>query len=135
MFKNTPTKAPPPDGNFMAPIIFHIQSLYKDIYLAGNSLTKRDKLGVHAAVEKSCLEMLGLSIQASLENQIGKQKTIKKLRIDIEILKHLIRAESELGIIREKQYLSIQEKLQEISKEAAGWDNYTHKNSQQRELL
>lgn len=113
----------------MAPIIFHIQSLYKEIYSIGTRLPKRDKLGLHAEIEKICLKILKLSIQASLEVRLAKEQVIRKLRIEIEALKHLIRVESELKVVKEKEYLSIQEKLQEISKESVGWERYINKNS------
>ena len=113
----------------MAPIIFHIESLYKEIYFIGSRIPKRDKLGIHATIEEICVETLALSIRASLEKKIEKQETIRRLRINAEILKRLIRAEFELKIIKENQYLSLQEKLQEISKEAVGWEGYANKNS------
>lgn len=134
MSENTPIKAPP-SGIFTASIVFHVQSLYKEIYQIGSRLPKRDKLGLHALIEKACVETLALSIEASLENKPSKAETIRKLRINIETLKHLVRAESELKIIQEKQYLFLEEKLQEISKEAVGWERYANKSSLQRELL
>ena len=90
-------------------------------------MPKRDKLGLQAVVEKTCVQMLGLSIRASLKTGIEKRETIRELRISTETLKYLIRAESELKIIKENQYLSLQEKLQEISKEATGWEIYVNK--------
>ena len=134
MLENTPIKTPP-DRKIVAPIISHIQLLYKEIYAIGNQIPKRDKLGLHANIEKICINMLSKSIQASLKDREIKQQTLKELRIEIEILKHLIRIEFELNIIKEKSYLSIQEKLQEISKEAVGWEKYANKNSPQGELL
>ena len=134
MIEDTPIKAPP-NGIFVAPIIFHIQSLYKELHDIGNKIPKRDKLGLHLEVEKICLKMLSLSIKASLENRGEKENTIRELRIGTETLKHLIRAESELKIIQEKVYLFIEEKLQEISKEAVGWEKYVSKSSPPRELL
>ena len=126
--KILPSK-PPPNETFVAPIIFHIQSLYKEIYLIGTRIPKRDKLGLHAKAECVCIEMLILSIRASLESDSYKKDTIKKLRINIETLKHLVRTELEINIIKETQYLNLQEKLQEISKEAVGWEKYANKNS------
>jgi len=78
--------------------------------------------------------MLILSIRASLESDSYKKDTIKKLRINMETLKHLVRTELEINIIKETQYLNLQEKLQEISKEAVGWERYANKNSPQGEL-
>ena len=119
----------------MASIVSHIRSLYKNIYLIGNNLSKRDKLGLHTVIEKICIETLSLSIKASIENRAEKWETIRKLRIDIEILKNLVRTEFELKTIQEKQYLRIEEALQEISKEALGWEKYANKNSPPGESL
>ena len=119
----------------MAPIVFHIQTLYREIYQIGTKIPKRDKLGLHAKVEDSCIEMLNLGIKASLETKVEKQEAIRKIRINAETLKYLIRTEFELKIIKEMQYLTLQEKLQEISKEAVGWERYTNKSSPQGELL
>lgn len=113
----------------MAPVVFHIQSLYKDIYMIGNRTPKRDKLGLHSIIEKICVEMLTLGIRASLQAKTEKQEMIRELRVNTEILKYLIRVESELKIIQEKPYLLLEEKLQEISKEATGWEKYITNNS------
>jgi hypothetical protein len=86
-------------------------------------------------VEKICIGMLALSLKASLKTKAGKQEPIRELRTNTETLKNLIRVESELKIIQEKQYLSLEEKLQEISKEASGWEKYVTNNSHQGELL
>ncbi|MDO8569651.1 MAG: four helix bundle protein [bacterium] len=86
-------------------------------------------------MEKICIEILALSIRASLKIKTEKLESIIELRINTETLKYLIRVESELKIIQEKQYLSLEEKLQEISKESAGWEKYLSKSSPQGELL
>src|SRR3989344_4129054 len=67
---------PPPSRIFVAPIIFHVQSLYKEIYIIGTKIPKRDKLGLHAKVEETCIKMIALSIRASLETRSDKQDTI-----------------------------------------------------------
>lgn len=44
-----------------------------------------------------------------------------RARTKIEIIKRLVRIENELGIIPEKTYLDIEERLQTISKMVNGW--------------
>ena len=131
--KILPLKPPPLDSR--PSIVFHVQSLYKEIYQIGNGIPKRDKLGLHGMIEKACIEMLSLSIKASLESKTIKRETIRGVRIVAETLKHLIRAEHELKIIRQRQYILLEEKLQEISKESLGWERYVSKSSPQGELL
>lgn len=102
-----------------------MRKLYAYIYLIGNKLPKRDKLGLHNYIEKEFLGNISVLINASLEPKIEKIMILKKARIQIETLKQLVRIEYELKIITEKIYLKIEEKLQEISKMVNGWLKYT----------
>ncbi len=70
-----------------------------------------------------------------MEKISRKSEVLQSLRIKIEILKHLVRMEHEIKIISDKQYLMIEAGLQEISKEASGWERYITSNSPKRELL
>ena len=92
--------------------------------MVGNKLPKRDKLGIHNYIEKEFLEAFSLLINASLEPKFEKMISVKKARLQIETLKQLFRTEYEIGIIKEKVYLSIELKLQEISKMTNGWLKY-----------
>lgn len=114
---------PPPDG-FKVPIVHKIALLYKDIYLLGKKLPKRNKFGIHARIESVCLELLILSIKAAFKEKQNKKSVLEKLRIEIEVLKHLIRLCREIKIIDNKNYISLQEKIQEISKMTNGWLKY-----------
>ncbi|MFH1473231.1 MAG: four helix bundle protein [bacterium] len=103
--------------------------MYREIYSLSNKIPKRDKLGLHGIIEQTCIRMLSLSIESSLTKKADKWEIIRKIRIYVETLKYLIRTEFELNIIKREQYLSLEEKLQEISKEAVGWERYANKNS------
>ncbi|NQU83791.1 MAG: four helix bundle protein [Parcubacteria group bacterium] len=113
--------------NISVPIVHRITVFYKDIYKLSNTLSKRDKLGIHSKIENLCLECLELSIEAALLSKDKKQIPLQKLRINIEILKRLIRISQEIGIITTKIYLQLESQLQEISKMATNWLNYTNK--------
>jgi hypothetical protein len=102
-----------------------MRKLYAYIYLIGNKLPKRDKLGFHNYIEKEFLKTFSLIISASLEPKPEKIVLLKQARIKIETLKQLIRIEYELKIISEKIYLQIELKLQEISKMTNGWLKYS----------
>ena len=93
-------------------------------------MSKRDKLGLHKIIEEKCLILLSNSIESALSPKNNKTELIGNLRRDIETLKHLIRLENELGIIKEKTYLSLSHLLQDISMMATGW----HKFSQTQNL-
>jgi thermostable 8-oxoguanine DNA glycosylase len=81
-------------------------------------------LGIHSYIEKKFLQAFSLLINASLESKSEKMVSVKKARLQIEILKQLFRIEYETKIVTEKTYLNIELKLQEISKMTNGWLKY-----------
>ena len=112
-------QAPPND--ILAPIVHILIDTYKEVYQTGKKIPKRDRFGLYAHVEKATLECMTLSIEAALTEPSEKIAVVKHLRIRIDITKRLVRLCQELGIIEEKQYFSLQEKLIEASKMAHGW--------------
>ena len=84
-------------------------------------MPKRDKLGIHKIIEEKCIIILSNAIDSALSSKDTKILLLRKLRRDIETLKHLIRMEYELNIIKEKTYLSLAHMLQDISMMATGW--------------
>ncbi len=91
------------------------------IYVSGNKLSKRDKLGIHNKAENLALTILTQTIDSALRPRHEKILLLQIIRRDIETLKHLIRMEHELKIIPEKTYLSIAHLLTDISMMANGW--------------
>jgi hypothetical protein len=102
-----------------------MRKLYAYVYLIGNKLPKRDKLGFHSYLEKELLRTFSLLVSASLESKAEKIVLLKQTRIQIETIKQLIRTEYELKIIPEKAYLQTESKLREISKMTNGWLKYS----------
>ena len=99
--------------------IFH-----QTIYVLAEQVSKRDRFGIHLRVENLCLHCLELSITASFEERAEKIKTLKTLRVRIEVLKRLIRHEYELKIFDNRAYLRMEKQLQELSKMTNGWIKY-----------
>jgi len=91
------------------------------LYCIAEKLSKRDKLGIHSQIEKQSVLCLSLAIESAFKPKHLKQSTLENLRVQIEILKHLIRTEHELSIISEKTYIRLSEQLVEISKMTTGW--------------
>lgn len=65
--------------------------------------------------------MLSLAIEAAFKPKDRKLPVLEMLRIKTEVLKNLIRAEEEIGIIELKTYVRISEQAVEISKMVNGW--------------
>ncbi len=119
MKKSSRLLRPPPSG--ILPIIHSIRILHKDIYCISGKLSKRDKLGIHSHVETLCLEVLSFSVESAFKSKEQKMSSLEKLRLKIEVLKHIIRTEKELGIVDDKTYIRLAEQLVEISKMTNGW--------------
>lgn len=119
---------PPPVGisteEIRASVVHKIGNLYKIIYLNSKKLNKADKLGLRSKTEQICLNCLHLSVTAALLSTDKKLPLAEKLKIEIEMLKQLIRLENEIKIIDDKTYINWQENLQEISKMTVGWIKY-----------
>lgn len=84
-------------------------------------MPKRDKLGLHKTIEEKCIVILSVSIESAFSSRNSKAELLGKLRKDIETLKHLVRMEYELNIIKEKTYISLARILQDISMMVTGW--------------
>jgi hypothetical protein len=98
--------------------------LYKNIYQAGKNAPKRDRFGILTKAENYCLDCLCLSVEAALSAKNDKAPILKKIRLNLEVLKRLIRIANELGAIDFKKYIFLQKQLEEISKMTVGWLKY-----------
>jgi len=72
--------------------------------------------------------MFALAIESSFVSRVKKKESLYTLRTKIEIAKQLIRIANEISVYTDKTYISLQEKLQEISKMTVGWLKYVTQN-------
>ncbi len=93
----------------------------------GKKVPKRDRFGLWMQVEGVFLECFELAIEAALAPAHEKGPPLKKLRVRIDLAKRLVRLCQELGIIEDKRYFSLQEKLVGASKMAHGWLAYAER--------
>lgn len=105
-----------------------MKKVYATLYQIGTKLPKHHKLGIHANIERLALETIKGILEASLIPRNKKMEILEHVRINLELIKHLIRIEYELKIITEKQYIHTEEMLIETSKMTNGWIKYTTQN-------
>lgn len=117
-----------PGGNDALSIVHSIRQTYASIYQIGNTISKRDKLGIHAYIERITLETMSDIIRASLMPKHQKRELLESVRISLEVLKHLVRTEHESGIIPERAYIELVTLLVETSKMTNGWIRYLTQN-------
>ena len=113
-----------PPREVVIPLIHVVKEVYARAYQIGNTLPKRDKLGIHTQVEELILEILRYVIQACFSKKESKIESLEITRVLLEVLKHLIRTEYELHIIKENQYIQLESCAVEASKMANGWIKY-----------
>ena len=84
---------------------------------------------MHTTIETLCVKLLTLAVEAAFKPRPQKLSPLENLRVQIEVLKHLVRTEHELQIIDAKTYLRLAEQMVQISKMTTGWINYTQKGA------
>ena len=97
---------------------------YKKIYLLSSKIPKKDRFGIYLKIENICIDVVNLTIEASLEIKNNKLPKLNCARTEIEILKRLVRIIYELNLITNNQYIELESNLQEISKMTSGWIKY-----------
>lgn len=120
--ENFSIKAPP--DRFNASLAHKVGGFYKQIYSLAGKIGKRDKFGIWLRIENTCLEVTHLIIRASFTNKNSKNILLESARVEIEVLKRLVRIAYELKIIESKIYLQLESDLQEISRMTNGWIKY-----------
>lgn len=75
-------------------------------------------------IETQAIAILSLAVESAFKARSQKQPLLETLRVNIEILKHLVRTENELAILDFKTYVRLSEQLVEISRMTNGWINY-----------
>lgn len=105
-------------------MIHKVCEFYKKVYLLNSKIPKRDKFGIYLKIENVCLKLATLIITAAFETRIAKIPILSSARIQIELLKRLIRITNELNIIPRNKYLDLESDLQEISRMTNGWIKY-----------
>lgn len=113
-------------------MVHALRNLYKEVYISTGKVSKRDKLGIYAEIERKVLNTFSLIISAVYKNKTEKYPVLEQARIQIELTKQLIRTAYEIKSLEERNYLRFAGMLQEISKMTNGWIKYleTHNTTQ-----
>lgn len=107
-----------------AVVTHKICEFYKQLYANAGKIPKKDRFGIYLKTENVCLAIIGLLLNAAFESREKKLPFLNSARIEIELLKRLIRICQEIKIIDEDKYLEMETALQEISKMTTNWINY-----------
>jgi len=86
---------------------------------------KHERYSLGEKIENSILETIEILILANQSSKYEKEKILLKANSKTELLKILFRISLNCGIIDGREYLEIENKLQEIGKMTQGWIKYS----------
>lgn len=101
------------------PIFEKTYELILWLYLTVNKFPKSQRFVLGQQIEKTLLEILGGIIQANQEK--NKLPYLKKISVELDQLRILIRLSKDLKFISIRQYEFVAEKINEIGKMLGGW--------------
>jgi len=109
------------------PLFSKIYELFSRLYDAGKKFPKRDRYTLGQRIENCCLDLLELIIEAGNAPKQEKMPSLKKANTKLEVLKVLLRTCNDKKLLRDKNYLALQEILQEAGKMLGGWIRYQNR--------
>ena len=86
---------------------------------------KHERYTLGEKIENSILEAIEISILANQASKYEKEKILLKSNSKIELLKILFRISLNCKIIESKEYLEMENRLQEIGRMTQGWIKYS----------
>lgn len=92
--------------------------------MIGKQISKRDRIGLWQKIENNCLEILSLIVEAAYLTRLEKPEKLKTARINIEVIKRLVRLAENLQVIKTPIYIKLEQELIEISKMNTSWLNW-----------
>lgn len=109
------------------PLFAKIYEFEQKLYQLNKKLPKRDRYVLGAKMENCSLDLLEQIIRATDARQQDKLKHLNEANAKLEIIKVLLRLANDNDLLSPKQYLMMQEILQEAGRMLGGWIRYQRK--------
>lgn len=103
------------------PIVQKVYDFYRDLQPAIEKMPKKDKYAIGQKIQETTLCLLESLIGATYASKEKKLLYLNQATIKLDLLKILVRLAEEIKSISPKQYLPLQEILQEVGKMLGGW--------------
>ena len=111
------------------PVVVKLFVVYEITHKLIFKFPKHEKYTLGEKIENSILDSMEIFVLANQVSKYEKEKMLAKANAKIELLKILFRISLNCGILEFRQYLAIENKLQEIGKMTQGWIKYTRNNT------
>lgn len=103
------------------PVFLKSYDLYKVLYEAVKKFDKSDKYSLGEKTKEKVIELIEAITKAGYAKAEWKVVQIEHAIITLELIKVFIRLAYDINCINEKQYLNLQERVQEIGRMLGGW--------------
>ena len=105
--------------------IFKLFVVYEITHRLIFKFPKHERYSLGEKIENSILEAIEILILANQASKYEKEKILLKANSKIELLKILFRISLNCQILDGKEYLEMENKLQEIGRMNQGWIKYS----------
>lgn len=107
------------------PVIIKLFVLYEITHKLIFKFPKHERYTLGEKIENSILEAIEIFILANQASKYEKEKTLMRANSKIELLKILFRISLNCQIMNNKDYLEMENRLQETGKMTQGWIKYS----------
>src|SRR3989338_9653747 len=107
------------------PVVLKLFVVYEITHRLILKFPKHERYSLGEKIENSILEAIEILIMANQSSKYEKEKILLKANSKIELLKILFRISLNCQILNSKEYLEMENKLQEIGRMNQGWIKYS----------
>jgi hypothetical protein len=107
------------------PVVIKLFIIYEITHKLIFKFPKHERYSLGEKIENSLLEAIEILILANQSSKYEREKTLMKANSKIELLKILFRISLNCQMIDSKEYLEIENKLQETGRMTQGWIKYS----------
>ena len=107
------------------PVVVKLFVVYEITHRLILKFPKHERYSLGEKIENSILEAIEILIMANQSSKYEKEKILLKANSKIELLKILFRISLNCQILNSKEYLEMENKLQEIGRMNQGWIKYS----------
>jgi hypothetical protein len=107
------------------PVVIKLFIIYEVTHKLIFKFPKHERYSLGEKIENSLLEAMEIFILANQSSKYEREKTLIKANSKIELLKILFRISLNCQMVDGKEYLMLENKLQEAGRMTQGWIKYT----------
>lgn len=109
------------NSNFEPLVLKKVYNLYLNIYGLLKNFPKRSRYTLGEKIENTLLDLMEMISFANTQIKPLREPVLNKASAKCELLKLLLRLAYDLSLFNDRQYVAIENQIQEIGKMLGGW--------------